>query len=160
MIFSRKRGEKCKFDIPMTPMIDVIFQLLIFFMCSIRFKTLEGKLETNLPTDIGLNPAPAPVPVEPIRVRLWLEKPDDPETLRIMIRQNPCAGFEDLQAKLDGFLQSLSPSDRQEARVVIDSRPEVQFKHIVHVLDICKTLEVVRTEFAAPPPVREGGASP
>ena len=30
----------------MTPMIDVTFQLIIFFICTIKFKTLEGKLET------------------------------------------------------------------------------------------------------------------
>jgi biopolymer transport protein ExbD len=37
----------------MTPMIDVVFQLIIFFMTTIRFKALEGKLETQLPKDSG-----------------------------------------------------------------------------------------------------------
>lgn len=39
----------------MTPMIDVVFQLLIFFMCTIKFKTLEGKLSAYLPKDVGVN---------------------------------------------------------------------------------------------------------
>ncbi len=40
-------------DIDMTPMIDVTFLLLIFFMCTLKFKTLEGKLSAFLPKDFG-----------------------------------------------------------------------------------------------------------
>lgn len=37
-------------------MIDVTFLLLVFFVCTIRFKTLEGKLSAYLPEDVGGNP--------------------------------------------------------------------------------------------------------
>lgn len=47
-------NEECKME--MTPMIDVTFLLLIFFMCTIKFKTLEGKLAAFLPKDVGVNP--------------------------------------------------------------------------------------------------------
>ena len=36
----------------MTPMIDVTFQLIIFFMLQ-KFRTLEGKLSAFLPKDMG-----------------------------------------------------------------------------------------------------------
>ncbi|MHC4942510.1 MAG: ExbD/TolR family protein [Planctomycetota bacterium] len=39
--------------IQITPMIDVTFLLLIFFLCSIKFKMLDGKLATYLPKDRG-----------------------------------------------------------------------------------------------------------
>ncbi len=42
----------------MTPMIDVVFQLLIFFMLSMHFKEVEGKLLSQLPKDKGLAPSP------------------------------------------------------------------------------------------------------
>ncbi len=38
----------------MTPMIDVVFQLLIFFLVSMKFKTLDMKIEAFLPKDKGL----------------------------------------------------------------------------------------------------------
>ena len=41
-------------ELEMTPMIDVTFLLLIFFMCTLQFKTLEGKLAAYLPKDAGL----------------------------------------------------------------------------------------------------------
>jgi biopolymer transport protein ExbD len=57
----------------MTPMIDVVFQLLIFFMLTIKFKTLEGKLSAYLPKDVGVNTTPS-VPKEKIEIKLKVEK--------------------------------------------------------------------------------------
>ena len=50
-------NETCELD--MTPMIDVTFLLLIFFMCTLKFKTLEGKLSAFLPKDVGVNQSDA-----------------------------------------------------------------------------------------------------
>lgn len=52
----------------MTPMIDVVFQLMIFFMCTIKFKTLEGKLTAYLPKDVGVNPTPSDVKLEKVDI--------------------------------------------------------------------------------------------
>lgn len=64
---------KDKTDLSMTPMIDVTFLLLIFFMCACKFKTFEGKLAAYLPRDRGQ---------EPFRV----EKQDLP--VQILLRWN------------------------------------------------------------------------
>lgn len=52
----------------MTPMIDVVFQLMIFFMCTIKFKTLEGKLTAYLPKDVGVNTTPPTAPLEKVDI--------------------------------------------------------------------------------------------
>lgn len=59
--------EKCELE--MTPMIDVTFLLLIFFMCTLKFKILEGKLGAYLPKDVGVQATEAP-PVEKVDIRL------------------------------------------------------------------------------------------
>lgn len=59
--------EKC--DLEMTPMIDVTFLLLIFFMCTLKFKTLEGKLAAYLPKDVGVNQTQAE-PIEKVDITL------------------------------------------------------------------------------------------
>jgi len=38
----------------MNPMIDIVFQLLIFFLVTMKFKTLDMKIEAFLPKDRGL----------------------------------------------------------------------------------------------------------
>ena len=48
--------QECKME--MTPMSDVTFLLIIFFIC-LKFKTLEGKLTAYLPKDLGVTTAKA-----------------------------------------------------------------------------------------------------
>ena len=47
----QEKQEDVKGD--MTPMIDCVFLLLVFFMCAMKFKTLEEKLVTHLPKNLG-----------------------------------------------------------------------------------------------------------
>ncbi|MGE3853490.1 MAG: biopolymer transporter ExbD, partial [Planctomycetota bacterium] len=61
-------GEEAKTD--MTPMIDVVFLLLIFFMC-MKFKSFEKKLDADLPLNDGLSSSIAP-PIQQLRVKLQL----------------------------------------------------------------------------------------
>ena len=58
-------GEELTME--MTPMIDVTFLLLIFFMCTLKFKTLEGKLSAYLPKSVGLNIDPS-LPLEAVAI--------------------------------------------------------------------------------------------
>ena len=57
---SRRRTEKPR--LAMTPMIDVIFNLLIFFLLTPVLRGNEGYLTTNLPHDGGPNDGRTPVP--------------------------------------------------------------------------------------------------
>ena len=60
-------NEKC--ELQMTPMIDVTYLRLIFVMCTLKFKVLEGKLGAYLPKDVGVNPQDAE-PKEKVDIRL------------------------------------------------------------------------------------------
>ena len=61
--------EEAKAD--MTPMIDVVFLLIIFFLC-IDFKTLEAKLPAYLPKDKGSQSTSAP-PVEQLSLKIIMD---------------------------------------------------------------------------------------
>ena len=49
----KKPPNPAKMQPPMTPMIDVTFNLLIFFILTPSFDQTEGYLTTNLPTTSG-----------------------------------------------------------------------------------------------------------
>jgi biopolymer transport protein ExbD len=51
---------------PLTPLIDVVFQLLLFFLLATTFVKMEGKIQAKLPRLKGT----AAVKVMPIKVRL------------------------------------------------------------------------------------------
>ncbi len=57
-------------EINLTPMIDVVFLLLIFFMC-MKFKMYEKKLPSELPLDQGLFQSP-PTPLQQLRFTIQL----------------------------------------------------------------------------------------
>lgn len=61
----QEAGER---ELPIS-MIDIVFLLLIFFMCCMQFKTVEQKLDAQLPKDDGIPLFPPPV-VEPTEIRV------------------------------------------------------------------------------------------
>ena len=70
MVFEiNKEASRQDLPLQMTPMIDVTFQLLIFFLCSIKFRTLEGKLGAHLPRDVGVN-ASLSQPLDRVEVQI------------------------------------------------------------------------------------------
>lgn len=77
----RKRRSQlgaAELDIDMTPMIDIVFQLLIFFVLTAKFIEFEGDLRSFLPKDRGeLSPQPPPEVLDVIIFLVWQ---GDPET--------------------------------------------------------------------------------
>ncbi|MBZ0151446.1 MAG: biopolymer transporter ExbD [Planctomycetes bacterium] len=60
----------------MTPMIDVVFLMIIFFVC-IEFKVLESKLPAYLPKDKG-SQSTVVEPQEQLSVKVYVDKPGTP----------------------------------------------------------------------------------
>ena len=50
----RKKTQSSETEMDLMPMIDIIFQLLIFFLLSAKFIAFEGQLQAFLPKDRGL----------------------------------------------------------------------------------------------------------
>ena len=65
--------EEAKAD--MTPMIDVVFLMIIFFIC-IEFKVLESKLDAFLPTDKG-SQSTVVEPEEQLSIKIHVERKGD-----------------------------------------------------------------------------------
>jgi len=74
-----------KLQPPLTPMIDVTFQLLLFFLLTMQFHKAEGQLPADLPK-LGSAVAAAVTPLEPVWIYLH-PSDEDPEQVRIDIRQ-------------------------------------------------------------------------
>jgi hypothetical protein len=78
-----RRDESDPLEMDMTPMIDIVFNLLIFFMCATKFRTEEGMIQAFLPKDLGLlsTAAAAPVDLQKVRLKLlWVDASGRPTT--------------------------------------------------------------------------------
>jgi len=73
----REQAENAGTESDLTPLIDVAFLIIIFFMC-LPFKTLDGKLAAFLPTHKGIDPD-AKKPPEPIFIKVHIVGRDEVE---------------------------------------------------------------------------------
>lgn len=154
---ARKKNTKLaeiaqtQFNLEMTPMIDVTFLLMIFFMCTLKFKTLEGKLAAYLPKDVGVNTTEAE-PIEKVEIVLrvkqegtkldprgmapWSGKPGSRfsyGTDRVIEYQIGPSSTTDL-SKLQDRLKVIHQNDDKRP-ATIDARKGTVYADVVKVLD-------------------------
>jgi len=130
----------------MTPMIDIVFQLLVFFLLTLKFKTIDERIDSMLPRERG----PLDVPVFPpeilkIKVKVFrhgLETPATPDDDRTRIRVDDTAEFD------------LPPRAKGREPVLAGLRAVIERKLAAHG----GLAREVRGEIVAPPP--KGGAVP
>jgi hypothetical protein len=59
-------------ELNMTPMIDIVFQLIVFFLLSLKFRTIDQRIDSMLPHGPGLQDIPVfDEPPPKIKVKLF-----------------------------------------------------------------------------------------
>lgn len=130
------------------PLIDVIFCLLLFFMCSFHFKILEGKMEAWLPQDKGENKSKVDQPKVIGEVRISLEWDQvQQKTIRRFSRTAYDNDEELAQVMKDQFERNKA-NGNGEVPVIIQPNPDVPWLDVVRVMDLARQKELPKMEFA------------
>lgn len=121
----------------MTPMIDIIFNLLIFFVVGTRFAEVEGVLRSELPAAPSSG-AEAAIPLLPIRVRLAAPA-DVPEGCLIRIdnvteRPQTFADLTRLLVEMKGEYYAYDA----ETPIVIIAGDDVYWQHVVNAFNAAR----------------------
>jgi biopolymer transport protein ExbD len=116
-----QRDEKAD----LTPMIDVTFLLLIFFLVTMKFRTLEGRHDAALPKDLGTGVHP----VEPVETATIEVRVTQPGQLSYRAGTRKFGSLGALRAYLDTI-----PLDTP---VTIDMREETVHQDFMSVIDQC-----------------------
>jgi biopolymer transport protein ExbD len=135
-----KRGrDKAKIAVPMTPMIDVTFQLLIYFILTTTFRQAEGQIPGTLPK-AGVSGAATMEKLQtPIKI-----------TLHPTGEANEGVAYEisgvhqrivDPQI-LFAVLKERRDADGNKSPVIINARRDVRWRFVVEVFN-----QVVANEF-------------
>jgi biopolymer transport protein ExbD len=131
--------RRTDFTIRMTPLIDVIFLLMIFFILTIRFHDPEGVLETKLP-ERGERIFPAQQKDwEVVRLKLIREG----EELVMYLQERVVYTYTDLLSYLN-----LLP---QQIMLVIEPESKVPYKHVIEVYNTCLKSKKSNIVFSIPP---------
>jgi biopolymer transport protein ExbD len=127
-------------DVATTPLIDVVFQLLIFFLATMGFAIPESILPTELPAE-----AREPQPAQPfsdlefVHVRLAGRG----AALSIDLNRRRLAEFAELTAQLNRLAKAAP-----DLPVILDIAPEVFVEHVVRAYDECLSAGFTRVSFA------------
>lgn len=127
----------------MTAMIDVVFQLLIFFMLATSFKALEGRLDATLPRS-GAVEAPQLSEREMDLEMITIKLENVGGMAKIVLNDAPCETFRELAGRLLQLRKLVS------VPVVIDAKPDVKFQHVITALNVCAWANIEDVSFAAP----------
>ena len=138
MLLTHQKRAVSKPMLNMASMIDVVFLLLIFFMCTSAFQAPERNLPSPLPR-LGGPRAAAAEEFEPVRI---VVQPVG-EGVLVTCDGQPCVGFEQLRELLEARRRIA------DLPVIIEGRRGVRFRHMVAALDTCYQADLRRAAFSA-----------
>lgn len=131
-------GLPSKVDIPMSPMIDIVFQLLIFFMLNLKIIAPEGNFNVNMPIGIA-PPSDTADPIIDIKVKLQAD--DAGNLAQIFLGENPLGNddraFERLNSEI---LRSVPPPGAamaQKVEVEIDADYDLRYEYVIKAVSKC-----------------------
>ena len=115
----RKRSREAS-TIDLTPLIDVVFLLLIFFMVSTVFKKEELALILNLPSGETSE-----------------SKSNSNKSIQIEVTKKEIA-FNGKKLTMEEFSESLKDTENKKVPVVLRVDELVEYKKVVKVIDLLK----------------------
>lgn len=134
-----------------TALIDIIFCLVLFFMCGLKFKQLEGYMDSWMPKGWGVQPsAIASLPPDEIRIAVR----HDTGAVVTSFGARPVVDRYELARLIKETDAETIGAGQKAARVVIDAERGVPYPAVIAALDAVKLARGIdaHAEFALPLP--------
>ncbi len=142
-----RRGDEVSMDSAMTPMIDVVFLLLVFFVWTASFQIVEHVLPSKMSAQLGSDAA----------VEVDLPPPDDLDDVVVRIGWNgnvPTWQVNsepvDSLAVVEQQLKVIS-SIEVGVPVILHPEPTVPLGHVIQAYDVAKVAGFNQVSFAVNP---------
>ncbi|MBN2685120.1 MAG: biopolymer transporter ExbD [Pontiellaceae bacterium] len=134
--------EDAKMELQISPLIDVVFLLLIYFIVSAKIIEPEGDIPFALPSE-----AISEMMVLPIEARLRINEDDS-------IEINGGMKFEASDKKLSGLIEQINmlrgsaEAQRVPFFVTLNPTPKTRHLRIIDVMDACAEAKVKNLTFS------------
>jgi biopolymer transport protein ExbD len=164
----RKAETDAKIALPITPMLDMTFQLLFFFIMNFNPADLEGQMDMSLPSEEVKqakdkpkdNVAPEKNPdLEfpsdlTVQVRTQNAEGSDGGISAIFVRgpdgkEDPING-PDLLGNLKKYLEAKRETVTHKEAIKIRGDTKLRIKHLMKVTDVCKAAGYANTSLVTP----------
>jgi biopolymer transport protein ExbD len=127
-------------------MVDIIFCLCIFFMCSFRFKQLEGKFDSWLPRDKGNSGNVSDQQLTEIRIAMFWDKTS--QKVKRIYGHRQVDNDEDLEVLIRGARDDFAKMNKPDVPVIVDGEVTVPWGEVVKVVNMAKRVGIDKIEFA------------
>jgi biopolymer transport protein ExbD len=141
--------------INVVPLVDIIFCLCVFFMCSFKFRQLEGKFDSWLPKDKGSEGLPSLELISEVRVALIWDDSKQEVTRKMGVRSIP--DDTDLQKSIQEAHDAWVTKGKPDAPVTIDGDTRIPWSEVITVVNIIKRCGIDKIEFAMGAPPKKPG---
>jgi biopolymer transport protein ExbD len=140
----RQTSDPVEPDLPITPMLDMSFQLLAFFIMTFRPAPTEGQIAMTLPKQEGGEAAliaPSPFDEKPVRYIITVEASDDGQIKRMSLKEADSANEpKDLGSDVHAYAAELAKLAEQNkgkppAKLTLEIEPKLVQAYVVQLLD-------------------------
>lgn len=128
----RARKSDEKLDLNMTSMIDIVFQLLTFFVFTLKIVAAEGDFGIKMP--LGTSAGGPSDMLPPIKVRM-VANPDG-QLAGIRLNERVIESFDALRLEIIGIIgDQRGPGSIQEtAEVELDCDSNLNYEHVIDAI--------------------------
>jgi biopolymer transport protein ExbD len=165
-MFRRRQAEPGpEVEVPITPMLDMAFQLLMFFILTYRPSMLEGHMALSLPAEADAKAA-TPAEVDP-KTSAPEELVELPAELTVIVKMQEGAdtnrsvsqllvqeraGTKEFQSQdeLRRYLQSARTGLSNQNDIKIQADARLRYASVVQIMDACTKAGFSNVGFAQP----------
>lgn len=117
----------------MTPMIDIVFQLMVFFVFTFKITLPEGDFNVRMPAEAGVAAMPSETPI--LRVRLTANEDRDLGSVSlgdVQITGND--PFGQLRGQIRGMVDDSAGPGSVDQEVEIEADYDLKYKYVMDAM--------------------------
>lgn len=140
---SKYRDRDRELEIRMTPMIDIVFLLLVFFVWTASFRIQEESLPTSLSQEFGSSAASElPPELDFDQVIIGIADREPPVW---SLNETPVGSRDELRERLRRIARA-----KRDLEVIIDPENQVALGTVIDVFDLAQLAGFEKVRFATP----------
>jgi biopolymer transport protein ExbD len=127
-------GSSEKVHLDMAAMIDVVFQLMIFFMLTLKITSPEGDFNINMPIGAPATAASTDINLPPLKVRLTADSEGNLTNVLLngtSLGADPKQSFDRLNAEVLKVIGSPDNPLTEDIEVEIEADYQLHYRHVI-----------------------------
>ena len=131
-IRNRDDRSEDKIELQMTPMIDIVFQMLVFFIMTFKIVVQEGDFNIKMPLAAASGAEVDPTALD---MTLRLTANAEGDLTGIKLNDSNFPAFDDLHRHVIGLIGGDQPdSYRESAEIEIDADYQLRYEYVIEAI--------------------------